>query len=204
MKLIYWFKDSMGNIITVAEYEKCLNLKNYIENAKNKKLSKEVIFKFLGQSVGALKALQDEFKVNHRDLKPENLLITTTEDLILCDFGLAKRAASTTIGQTDKVGTENYMAPEVILRTKELKITDSNIKRIMEELFGQQVDDLKKAFADMDIDNNGYVTENELKELLSRRGKYVNDPVISEIMKICDVNGDGVISFAEFVKAATH
>ena len=96
------------------------------------------------------------------------------------------------------------MAPEVILRTKELKITDSNIKRIMEELFGQQVDDLKKAFADMDIDNNGYVTENELKELLSRRGKYVNDPVISEIMKICDVNGDGVISYAEFVKAATH
>jgi calmodulin len=96
------------------------------------------------------------------------------------------------------------MAPEVISKTKELKITDKNIKRIMEELFGEQVEDLKKAFADMDIDNNGYVTENELKELLSRRGKDVNDPVKSEIMKICDVNGDGRINFAEFIKAASH
>ena len=78
--------------------------------------------------IGTLKALYDNFKISHRDIKPENLLITGEDDnidLILLDFGLAKKPKSTSVGITGgKVGTEDYMAPEVVSKTEGVRITE--------------------------------------------------------------------------------
>lgn len=51
----------------------------------------------------------------HRDIKPENVLISTTGEVKLADFGLA-RAVSHEASTTDGVliGTVSYLAPEVI------------------------------------------------------------------------------------------
>ncbi len=51
----------------------------------------------------------------HRDLKPENLLLTTKEDdadVKVADFGLAKVVQGNSI--TERVGTSQYLAPEVV------------------------------------------------------------------------------------------
>ena len=74
----------------------------------------------------------------------------------------------------------------------------------MSKLSEEQVAELKQAFAAMDTNNDGQVTKEELKSLLSQLGESVDDAVIDEMIKIADVNGDGKVDFNEFVKAATE
>ena len=67
----------------------------------------------------------------HRDLKPENILIDSiSKDYIqikLIDFGTAldldKKYEGREKGEAEKIGTLNYMAPEVLLQRKK-KIID--------------------------------------------------------------------------------
>jgi serine/threonine protein kinase len=51
----------------------------------------------------------------HRDLKPQNVLITETEGIKICDFGFARKKPSQNKMAMTLAGTEEYMAPEVIL-----------------------------------------------------------------------------------------
>ena len=57
----------------------------------------------------------------HRDLKPSNLLLNTTCDLKICDFGLARVADPDhdhTGFLTEYVATRWYRAPEIMLNSK--------------------------------------------------------------------------------------
>lgn len=59
--------------------------------------------------------------VLHRDLKPSNLLLNTTCDLKICDFGLARVAdpEHDHLGfLTEYVATRWYRAPEIMLNSK--------------------------------------------------------------------------------------
>lgn len=51
--------------------------------------------------------------VIHRDIKPANIFVNQFGDFKLGDFGIAKKMEHVTGGLT-KIGTPNYMAPEVI------------------------------------------------------------------------------------------
>lgn len=48
----------------------------------------------------------------HRDIKPENIFISSAGDFKLGDFGIARELEQTSTGLT-RVGTKNYMAPEL-------------------------------------------------------------------------------------------
>ena len=54
--------------------------------------------------------------VIHRDIKPHNVLLTSTGDVKVADFGIARASAYTAISQTSLVlGTAGYMSPEQAL-----------------------------------------------------------------------------------------
>lgn len=89
---------------------------------KKTKLSAEHICFFTYQLLCAMKYIHSA-NVIHRDLKPSNLLIdaTTTCDLRVCDFGLARVFDPThdhTGQMTEYVATRWYRAPEVMLQAK--------------------------------------------------------------------------------------
>lgn len=54
-----------------------------------------------------------EFGIVHRDIKPQNIFVSRFGDYKLGDFGIAKTVEKT-MGGT-KIGTYNYMAPEVYM-----------------------------------------------------------------------------------------
>ncbi|XP_034566957.1 mitogen-activated protein kinase 3 [Notolabrus celidotus] len=87
---------------------------------KSQRLSNDHICYFLYQILRGLKYIHSA-NVLHRDLKPSNLLINTTCDLKICDFGLARIADPEhdhTGFLTEYVATRWYRAPEIMLNSK--------------------------------------------------------------------------------------
>ncbi|PIC40077.1 hypothetical protein B9Z55_011553 [Caenorhabditis nigoni] len=98
----------------------CLMETDLYKLLKTQKLSNDHVCYFLYQILRGLKYIHSA-NVLHRDLKPSNLLLNTTCDLKICDFGLAR----VTDPQTDHTGflteyvaTRWYRAPEIMLNSK--------------------------------------------------------------------------------------
>ncbi|AAS51037.1 ACL191Cp [Eremothecium gossypii ATCC 10895] len=91
----------------------------------NSFLSDDHIQYFTYQILRALKSLHSA-QVIHRDLKPSNLLLNSSCDLKLCDFGLSRCLASSDRSRENMVGfmteyvaTRWYRAPEIMLSFQE-------------------------------------------------------------------------------------
>ena len=66
----------------------------------------------LGIDICRALELCGKYNIIHRDIKPANIFISATGDYKLGDFGVA-RVADTASGASTRIGTVNYMAPEV-------------------------------------------------------------------------------------------
>jgi mitogen-activated protein kinase 1/3 len=98
----------------------CLMETDLYKLLKTQKLSNDHICYFLYQILRGLKYIHSA-NVLHRDLKPSNLLLNTTCDLKICDFGLARVADPEhdhTGFLTEYVATRWYRAPEIMLNSK--------------------------------------------------------------------------------------
>ena len=70
---------------------------------------------------------------------------------------------------------------------------------MVEPLTEKQIDDLRKAFVLFDTDEDNYITIKELSEIMRKLG---NPPSISEIQDMeseVDIDGNGNISFQEYI-----
>ncbi|KPM07530.1 mitogen-activated protein kinase 1-like protein [Sarcoptes scabiei] len=108
----------------------CLMETDLYKLLKTQKLSNDHVCYFLYQILRGLKYIHSA-NVLHRDLKPSNLLLNTTCDLKICDFGLARVADPVqdhTGLLTEYVATRWYRAPEIMLNSK--GYTKSNLDQL--------------------------------------------------------------------------
>ncbi|PAA57427.1 hypothetical protein BOX15_Mlig016634g3 [Macrostomum lignano] len=108
--------DAMRDVYIVQ----CLMETDMFKLLKTQNLSNEHVCYFLYQILRGLKYIHSA-NVLHRDLKPSNLLLNTTCDLKICDFGLARVADPEhdhTGILTEYVATRWYRAPEIMLNSK--------------------------------------------------------------------------------------
>ncbi|OLF08194.1 hypothetical protein BLA60_25415 [Actinophytocola xinjiangensis] len=62
-------------------------------------------------------------------------------------------------------------------------------------------DELAKAFAELDLNDDGQITEQEFVSAMSARGEHITEPEIKSIFADADADQDGRISLPEFTVA---
>lgn len=102
-------------------------------------LSDDHIQYFVYQILRALKYIHSAGVV-HRDLKPSNLLLNSTCDLKICDFGLARGIKDIQLRLTEYVVTRWYRAPEIMLACRDytLAIDVWSVGCIFAEMLGRK------------------------------------------------------------------
>jgi len=112
---VYSIGEAEGLHYIAQEYVHGLNLRDHLKRHGPPDAATAV--RIMRQAAAALQAAADAGIV-HRDIKPENLLINSSGDVKVADFGLAQLSRSseglqlTQIGVT--MGTPLYMSPEQV------------------------------------------------------------------------------------------
>jgi Ca2+-binding EF-hand superfamily protein len=64
----------------------------------------------------------------------------------------------------------------------------------------KQIAKFKKMFADLDKDQDGFISPSEFKESMALFGEDFTEDEVKQIMERADTNKDGQLDFDEFVK----
>ena len=114
-KILEMFEDEKYFLI-IMEYINGGNLFSFVK--KRRKLSEKTAKFLFRQIILGIKYIHEQ-NIVHRDIKLENLLIDLNNNVKICDFGIGRKVASKSQLLYDQCGTLMYMAPEILLSTKE-------------------------------------------------------------------------------------
>ncbi|XP_028794267.1 calcium-dependent protein kinase 29-like [Neltuma alba] len=110
-----------------------------------------------------------------------------------------------------KVGGQSSDKPidsAVLIRMKQFramnKMKKLALKVIAQNLSEEDIKGLKQMFHNMDTDNSGTITLEELRAGLSKLGSKLNESEIRQLMDAADVDKNGTIDYYEFITATMH
>ena len=103
----------------LMEYCDGQNLKDFIKeyNKKNELIEENIIYNIIKQICIGIKEIH-KMKIIHRDLKPENIFMNKNMEIKIGDFGISKQLNKEYTLTKNKLGTEYYIAPEIIKEGK--------------------------------------------------------------------------------------
>ena len=124
----------------------------------------------------------------------------------------------------DGNGSISLLELREVLRNLGEKVTDDEINQIIRmadqdgdgeidydefvalrrKLKGDEKEDLRKAFDVFDQDGNGSISQVELKIVLDKIGIEMSETELKRTMSEADTDGDGEISFTEFVDVVSR
>ena len=124
----------------------------------------------------------------------------------------------------DGNGSISLLELREVLRNLGEKVTDDEINQIVRladqdgdgeidydefvelrrKLKGDEKEDLRKAFNVFDQDGNGSISQVELKIVLDKIGIEMSETELKRTMSEADTDGDGEISFTEFVDVVSR
>ncbi|KAK7300074.1 hypothetical protein RJT34_10906 [Clitoria ternatea] len=84
------------------------------------------------------------------------------------------------------------------------KLKKLALKVIAENLSEEDIQGLKAMFTNMDTDNSGTITYEELRAGLQRLGSKLTETEVRQLMDAADVDGNGTIDYIEFITATMH
>ena len=113
-KILEMFEDD-EYILIAMEYINGGNLFSFVK--KRRKLSEKTAKFLFRQIILGIKHIHSQ-KIVHRDIKLENILIDLNNNIKICDFGIGRILSSKKQILHDKCGTPMYMAPEILLSSK--------------------------------------------------------------------------------------
>ena len=108
--------ESEKYILIIMEYINGGNLFSFVK--KRRKLSEKTAKFLFKQIILGIKYIHSK-NIVHRDIKLENILIDLKNNIKICDFGIGKILSEKNEILYDQCGTPMYMAPEILLSSKE-------------------------------------------------------------------------------------
>ncbi|VAH29596.1 unnamed protein product [Triticum turgidum subsp. durum] len=84
------------------------------------------------------------------------------------------------------------------------KLKKMALKVIASNLNEEEIKGLKQMFMNMDTDNSGTITYEELKAGLAKLGSKLSEAEVKQLMDAADVDGNGSIDYVEFITATMH
>ncbi|XVE51117.1 hypothetical protein DITRI_Ditri02bG0013200 [Diplodiscus trichospermus] len=84
------------------------------------------------------------------------------------------------------------------------KLKKLALKVIAENLSEEEIKGLKAMFRNMDTDQSGTITYEELKTGLTRFGSKLSEAEVKQLMEAADVDRNGIIDYIEFISATMH
>ncbi|MED6216178.1 Calcium-dependent protein kinase 33 [Stylosanthes scabra] len=84
------------------------------------------------------------------------------------------------------------------------KLKKLALKVIAENLSEEEIQGLKAMFTNIDTDNSGSITYEELRAGLQRLGSKLTEAEVRQLMDAADVDGNGSIDYIEFITATMH
>ena len=118
VKILELFETEKYMLI-IMEYINCGNLFSFVK--KRRKLNEKTAKFLFRQIIQGIKYIHSK-NIVHRDIKLENILIDLNNNIKICDFGISKIFPDNSSNKMllfDKCGTPMYMAPEILLSSKE-------------------------------------------------------------------------------------
>ncbi|MHA6529012.1 serine/threonine-protein kinase [Paenibacillus sp. BAC0078] len=104
--------DQEGYCYLVMDYIEGVTLGQYISTNPGP-LPVKSILRYAGQLLEVLQYLHGHHPpIVHRDMKPGNIMLTGRDELLLIDFGIARKFRSGAGEDTEKLGTVGFAAPE--------------------------------------------------------------------------------------------
>ena len=114
-RILELFEDK-EYILIIMEYINGGNLFSFLK--KRRKVSEKTAKFLYKQIILGIKYMHKQ-NIVHRDIKLENILIDLNNNIKICDFGIGRVLSSPDQLLFDQCGTPMYIAPEILLSTKE-------------------------------------------------------------------------------------